>query len=41
MRTGREVNTRKRRVGFQRDGLWRDVAERSNPWWRWKLAHER
>ena len=41
MRTGREVNTRKRRVGFQRDGLWRDVAERSNPWWLWRLAHER
>jgi hypothetical protein len=40
MRTGREVDTRKRRVGFQRDGLRRDVAERSNPWWLRKLAHE-
>ncbi len=41
MRTGREVDTRKWRVGYQRDGLRRDVAERSDPWWLWKLAHER
>jgi len=41
MRTGREVDTRKWRVGCQRDGLRRDVAERSDPWWLWKLAHER
>jgi hypothetical protein len=37
MRTGREVDTRKRRVDFQRDGLRRDVAERSKPWWLWEL----
>jgi hypothetical protein len=41
MRTGREVDTRKRRVNCQRDGPRRDVAERSDPWWLWKLAHER
>jgi hypothetical protein len=41
MRTGCEVDTRKRRVGCQRDGLRRDIAERSDPWWLWKLAHER
>jgi hypothetical protein len=41
MRTGCEVDTRKRRVGGQRDGLRRDVAERSDPRWFWKLAHER
>jgi hypothetical protein len=40
MRTSREVDTRKRHVGCQRDGLRRDVAERSDPWWLWKLAHE-
>jgi hypothetical protein len=41
MRTGCEVDTRKRRVGCQRDGLRRDVAERSDPRWFWELAHER
>ena len=41
MRTGREVDTRQRRVGCQLDGLRRDIAERSNPRWPWKLAHER
>ena len=41
MRTGCEVDPRKRRVGYQRDGLRRDVAERSDPRWFWKLAHER
>lgn len=41
MRAGREVDTRKRRVGCQGDGLRRDVAERSDPWWLRKLAHER
>jgi len=41
MRTGREVDTRVRRVGCQRDGLRRNVAERSDPWRLWKLAHER
>jgi hypothetical protein len=41
MRTGREVDTSKWRVGCQRDCLRRDVAERSDPWWLWKLAHER
>jgi hypothetical protein len=41
MWTGCEVDTRKRRVGGQRDGLRRDIAERSDPWWLWKLAHER
>ena len=41
MRTGCEVDPRKRRVGYKRDGLRRDVAERSDPRWFWKLAHER
>ena len=41
MRAGREVNARKRRVGCQGDGSRRDIAERSDPWWLWKLAHER
>jgi len=41
MRTGREVDSRKRRVGCQRDGPRRDVAERSDSWWLWELAHER
>lgn len=41
MRTVSKVDTRERRVGFQRDGLRRDVAERSYPWWLWELAHRR
>jgi hypothetical protein len=41
MRTGRKVDTHKSRVGCQRDGARRDIAERSNPWGLWKLAHER
>jgi hypothetical protein len=41
MRTGCEVDTRKRRVGRQPDGLRRDVAERSDPRWFGKLAHQR
>jgi hypothetical protein len=41
MWTGGEVDTRKRRVGCQGDGLRRDVAERSDSWWLRKLAHER
>jgi hypothetical protein len=41
MRTGGEVDTRKRRVRRQRDGLRRDIAERSDPWWLRKFAHER
>jgi len=41
MRTGCEVDTRKWRIGCQRDGLRRDVAERSDPRWFRKLAHER
>jgi hypothetical protein len=36
-----QVRTRKRYVGCQRDCPRRDVAERSNPRWVWKLAHER
>ena len=41
MRTGGEVDTGKRRVSCQRYGLRRDIAERRDPWWLWKLAHER
>jgi len=41
MRTGREVDTRKWSVRCQRDGLRRDVAERSDPRRFWELAHER
>ncbi len=40
MRTGCEVDARKRRVSRQRDGLRRDVAERSDPRRFWKLAHK-
>jgi hypothetical protein len=41
MRAGREVDTCKRGVGCQRDGLRLDVAKRSDPRWLRKLAHER
>jgi hypothetical protein len=41
MRTGREVDTCKRRVGCLRDGLRRDVAERSDSRWLRKFTHER
>ena len=39
MRTGGEVDTRKRRVGCQGDGLPLNVAERSDPRGLRKLAH--
>ena len=41
MRAGGEVDTRNRRVGCQRDDPGLDVAERSDPRWLRKLAHER
>ena len=41
MRTDREIDTRKRRVGWQLDSLRGDVAERIDPRWPRKLAHER
>lgn len=41
MRTGREINACKRRVGCQRDGLRLDFAERSDPWWLRKFTQER
>ena len=41
MRAGGEVDTRNRRVGCQRDDPRLDVAERSDPRWLRKLAHER
>jgi hypothetical protein len=40
MRTDRKVDARKRRVCRQRDGLRRNAAERSDPWWLRKFAHE-
>ena len=41
MRAGGEVDTRNRRVGCQHHDPGLDVAERSDPRWLRKLAHER
>jgi hypothetical protein len=41
MRTGREIDTCQRHVGYQRDGLRLDFAERGDPWWLRKLTQER
>jgi len=41
MRTGREINARKRRVGCKREGLRLDFAERGDPWRLRKFTQER
>ena len=41
MKTGREIDTCKRRVGCLGDGLRLDFAEGRDPWWLRKLTQER